>query len=138
VLWLIKLTGNNRNWGLSLCYLYLRNLKSFKWNHKRVYRVYKELELNLRIKPRKRLIREKPKALTVLLAINQVWSMDFLHDQLEGARTFRLFNVIDDYNGEAIGMEADYSLPAERVIRELKQMISWQGKPLVIRCDNGP
>ena len=136
--WLIKLTDNNRNWGFGLCYLYLRNLKGFKWNHKRVYRVYKELELNLRIKPRKRLIREKPEALTVPLEINQVWSMDFMHDQLEDGRTFRLFNVIDDYNREAIGMEADFSLPAERVIRELKQMISWRGKPLVIRCDNGP
>ncbi len=41
--WLIKLTDNNRNWGFGLCYLYLRNLKGFKWNHKRVYRVYKEL-----------------------------------------------------------------------------------------------
>ena len=136
--WLMKLTDNNRNWGFGLCYLYLRNLKGFKWNHKRVYRVYKELELNLRIKPRKRLIREKPEVLTVPLEINQVWSMDFMHDQLEDGRTFRLFNVIDDYNREAIGMEADFSLPAERVIRELKQMISWRGKPQVIRCDNGP
>ena len=64
--------------------------------------------------------------------------MDFMHNHLEDGRTFRLFNVIDDYNREAIGMEADFSLPAERVIRELKQMISWRGKPLVIRCDNGP
>jgi putative transposase len=98
--------------------------KGFKWNHKRVYRVYKELELNLRIKPRKRLIREKSEALPVPLENNQVWSMDFMHDQFEDGRTFRLFNVIDDYNREAIGMEADYSLPAEREIRELNQMIS--------------
>ena len=83
-------------------------------------------------------MREKPEDLTVPLAINQVWSMDFMHDQLEDGRTFRLFNVIDDYNREAIGMEVDFSLPAERVIRELKQMISWRGKPLTIRCDNGP
>ena len=136
--WLIKLTDNNRNWSFGLCYLFLGNLKGFKWNHKRVYRAYKELELNLRIKPRKRLIREKPEALTVPLAINQVWSMDFMYDQLEDGRTFRLFNVIDDYNREAIGMEAVFLSPAERVIRELKQMISWRGKPLVIRCDNGP
>jgi putative transposase len=92
--------------------LYLRNLKSFKCNHKRVYRVYKEFELNLRIKPRKRLIREKPETLSVHLAINQVWSMAFMHDHLEDGRTFRLFNVIDDYNSEAIGMEADFPLPA--------------------------
>ena len=109
--WLIRLTVNHRSWGFGLCYLYLRNVKGFKWNHKRVYRIYKELELNLRIKPRKRLVREKPEALTVPQAINQVWSMDFMHDQLEDGRTFRLFNVIDDFNREAIGMEVDFSLP---------------------------
>ena len=137
--WLIRLTDNHRNWGFGLCYLYLRNVKGFKWNHKRVYRIYKELELNLRIKPRKRLVREKPEVLTVPQGINQVWSMDFMHDQLADGRTFRLFNVIDDFNREAIGMEVDFSLPSERVIRELKQIISSRGKkPEVIRCDNGP
>jgi putative transposase len=55
--------------------------------------------------------------------------MDFMHDQLEDGRTFRLFNVIDDFNREAIGMEVDFSLSSERVIRELKQIISWRGKP---------
>ena len=85
---------------------HLRNLKGFKWNHKRIYRVYKVLELNLRSKPRKRLIREKPGALTVPDEINRVWSMDFMHDQLEDGRTFRLLNMIDDYNREAFGIEA--------------------------------
>jgi len=136
--WLMRLTDNHRSWGFGLCFLYLRNVKGFKWNHKRVYRVYKELELNLRIKPRKRLVREKPEALTVPQSVNQVWSMDFMHDQLEDGRTFRLLNVIDDFNREAIGMEVDFSLPSERVIRELQQIISWRGKPQVIRCDNGP
>ena len=69
--WLIKLTDNHRNWGFGLCYLYLRNVKYFKWNHKRFYRIYKALELNLRIKPRKRLVLENPEALTgPPLAIN--------------------------------------------------------------------
>jgi len=53
--WLMRLTDNHRNWGFGLCYLYLRNVKGYGWNHKRVYRIYRELELNLRIKPRKRL-----------------------------------------------------------------------------------
>jgi putative transposase len=91
----------------------------------------------LRIKPRKRLVRERPEALTVPLEINQVWSMDFMHDQLADGRTFRLFNVIDDFNREALGMEVDFSMSAERVIRELRQIIQWRGKPSVIRCDNG-
>ena len=78
-----------------------RNIKGFGWNHKRVYRIYCALELNLRIKPRKRLVREKPEPLTVPTEVNQVWSMDFMHDQLQDGRTFRLFNVIDDFNREA-------------------------------------
>ena len=53
--WLIRLTHNQKNWGFGLCFLYLRNVKGFKWNHKRVYRIYKELELNMRIKPKKRI-----------------------------------------------------------------------------------
>ena len=136
--WLIRLTDNHRNWGFALCYLYLRNVKTFGWNHKRVYRIYRELELNLRIKPRNRLVREKPQPLCVPQAINQVWSMDFMHDKLEDGRNLRLFNVIDDFNREALGIEVDFSFPSERVIRALRQIIWWRGKPQVIRCDNGP
>ena len=55
--WLVRLTHNQLNWGFGLCYLYLRNVQGFRWNHKRVYRIYRSLELNLRIKPKKRLIR---------------------------------------------------------------------------------
>lgn len=136
--WLIKLTSSWRNWGFGLCFLYLRNVKGFKWNHKRVYRIYRELELNLRIKPKKRLVREKPEALCVPKKINEVWSMDFMHDQLGDQRPYRLFNVIDDHNREALGIEADLSLPTERVIRSLDQIIEWRGKPAAIRSDNGP
>ncbi len=132
------MTDNNRSWGFELCYLYLRNVKNFKWNHKRIYRIYRELELNLRIKPRKRLVRDKPDALVVPLSINQVWSIDFMHDQLEGGRSIRLFNVIDDFNREALGIEVGFSLPSERVIRSLDQIIAWRGKPSIIRADNGP
>ena len=58
-------TTNRRTWGFGLCYLYLRNVRGFGWNHKRVYRIYRELELNLRIKPNKRLKRPQPDALAV-------------------------------------------------------------------------
>jgi putative transposase len=121
-----------------LCFLYLRKLKDYLWNHKRVCRIYKELELNLRIKPKKQLCREKPETLNVPEGINDVWSLDFMHDQLTDRLPFRLLNVIDDFNLEALGIEADFSLPAERLIRVLEQIINWRGKPNVIRCDNGP
>ena len=136
--WLICLTHNQRNWGFGLCYLYLRNVKGFGWNHKRAYRIYRELELNLRIKPKKRIVREVPAPLAVPEAINQVWSMDFMHDQLSDGRSFRLLNIMDDFNREGLAIEADISLPALRVVRTLEQVIEWRGKPNVIRCDNGP
>ncbi|OFS93485.1 transposase [Stenotrophomonas sp. HMSC10F06] len=136
--WLVRLTGAYRDWGFGLCFLHLRNVKGFAWNHKRVYRIYRELELNLRIKPRKRIIREAPQPLAVPEAANQTWSMDFMHDQLADGRSFRLLNVLDDFNREGLAMEVDISLPAARVIRSLDQLIQWRGKPLAIRCDNGP
>jgi len=132
--WLIRLTHNQRNWG----FLYLRNVKGFGWNHKRVYRIYRELELNLRIKPKKRLVRGQPEPLSVPVSINECWSMDFMHDQLSDGRSYRLFNVIDDFNREGLAIEVDFSLPAIRVKRALDQVIAWRGKPKQIRCDNGP
>ena len=135
---LIKLTDENKNWGFGLCFLTLRNVMGLPYNHKRVYRIYCELELNLRIKPKRRIKRAKPVPLAVPDQINHSWSMDFMHDGLTDGRAFRLFNVIDDYNREALTIEVDFSLPAQRVIRSLNQLIEYRGKPMQIRCDNGP
>lgn len=136
--WLLRLTQLHKPWGFGLCFLYLRNVKGFGWNHKRVYRIYRELELNLRIKPRRRIKRDKPDELAVPTAINQVWSMDFMSDSLENGTKLRTFNVLDDYNREALTIDVDRSLPSKRVIRALEQVIEWQGKPAALRCDNGP
>lgn len=120
--WLLRLTDANKQWGFGLCFLYLRNVKGFGWNHKRVYRIYRELELNLRIKPRKRLKRDKPDALSVPIAKNQVWSMDFMSDSLADGCRWRTFNVIDDYNREGLAIDVDLSMPSTRVIRSLEQI----------------
>ena len=61
-----------------------------------------------------------------------------MHDQLDDGRSIRLLNVIDDHNREALGVEVDFSLPTQRVIRSLNNIIQWRGKPDAIRCDNGP
>ncbi|GFZ76326.1 hypothetical protein GCM10011403_19130 [Pseudohongiella nitratireducens] len=114
--WLLRLTTANKRWGFGLCFLHLRNVRGFLWNHKRVYRIYRELELNLRIKPRRRIKRDKPDALSVPTTANQVWSMDFMSDTLMDGRSIRTFNVIDDYNREGLGIDVDLSLPSERVI----------------------
>lgn len=135
--WLLRLTQAHKRWGFGLCYLYLRNVKQYSWNHKRVYRIYRELELNLRIKPRRRIKRDKPEALSVPSKVNQVWSMDFMSDSLETGKAIRTFNVIDDFNREGLAVDVDYSMPSLRVIRPLEQIIEWRGKPQALRCDNG-
>jgi putative transposase len=135
---LIGLAKAHKTWGLGLCFLYLRNVKGHLWNHKRVYRIYRELELNLRIKPRKRLVREKPDELTVPEAPNKSWSMDFMADRLGDGRAFRLLNVLDDFNREGLAIDVDFSLPSERIIRSLNQIIEWRGKPASIRVEQRP
>lgn len=61
-----------------------------------------------------------------------------MHDALTDGRAFRLFSVIDDYNREALTVEIDFSLPAQRVIRSLNQLIECRDRPDQLRCDNGP
>lgn len=117
------------------CFLYLRNVKGFKENHKRVCSIYRELALNLRIKPRHRLVREKPLPLAMPTQINQTWSMDLLHDQLADGRNIRRFNVISHVNFQGFGIEVDFSLPSERVRRSLDSIIEWRGKPAAFRCN---
>lgn len=136
--WLIRLTRDNPRWGFGMCFQYLRNVMGFGWNHKRVYRIYRDLSLNLRIKPRRRIVRQAPEPLGQPEGPNEMWSMDFLHDQLADGRTIRVLNVMDDHNREVLGIEVDFSLPSQRVIRALDQIIEWRGKPQAIRCDNGP
>lgn len=136
--WLIKLTDKESDWGFGMCFDYLRNVKGYEWNHKRVYRIYCELALNLRIKPKRRLKRNKPEPLKEPTRANQVWSIDFMHDQLTDGRQYRLLNIIDDYRREGIAIEAGFSLPSLRVIRTLNQLLEWRDKPSIIRCDNGP
>ena len=135
---LTKLSKDHIRWGFGLMYLHLRNVQGKRWNHKRIYRVYCEMALNLRIKPKKRLVRAKPLSLSVPSAPNVVWSMDFMHDQLADARSFRCLNILDDLNRESLCAEVDFSLPAERVARALNQLIEWRGAPFAIRIDNGP
>lgn len=80
--WLAALTNAQKAWGFGLCFLHLRSVEGFGWNHKRVYRNYPELELNMQIKSRNRLQRDKREPLAVPEAPNEVWSMDFMVEAL--------------------------------------------------------
>ncbi len=71
-------------------------------------------------------------------ALNQSWSVDFMHDALVCGRRFRTFNVVDDFNREALSIEIDLNLPAQRVVRVLDRIAANRGYPAMLRLDNGP
>ena len=113
-------------------------LAGHRWNHKRVYRVYTALGLNIRRRAKKRLPARVKQRLFQPTAPNEVWSLDYMHDSLWDGRPFRMLNVIDDYNRQVLRIETDTSLPALRVIRVLEQLEESRGLPEMIRVDNGP
>ncbi|MFC5491441.1 DDE-type integrase/transposase/recombinase, partial [Dokdonella soli] len=131
------LVTRHGRWGFWKCFRRLR-LDGHPWNHKRVWRVYKGLKLNLPRRTKKRLPKRERQTLAVPTQANALWSMDFMADTLYGGRRFRTFNVLDEGVREALAIEIDTSLRAERVIRVLEQLKQWRGLPHAIRCDNGP
>ena len=76
--------------------------------------------------------------LDVIPQPNAVWAVDFMSDTLYGGRRFRTLNLLDEGVREVLAIEVDTSLPAERVVRVLKQVVAWRGQPQAIRLDNGP
>jgi putative transposase len=123
--------------GFWMCHHRLR-MKGYKWNHKRVYRMYCQMQLNIRRRARKRLPARVKQTLYRPESTNKVWSIDFMSDSLWDGRKFRLLNIIDDYNREVLSIEADTSIPAIRVIRTLERLKEIRGLPEMIRTDNGP
>ena len=132
-----QLAQSQPRWGCGKMTDYLRN-QGYGWNHKRIRRVYRAMALHLQRKPKKRLPARVAQPLVVPGWANQTWSLDFMSDVLSNGRTFRTLNVIDDFNREALWIEVDTSLSAERVVRVLEQLLFWRAKPARIRMDNGP
>ena len=134
---LTALTDKHVDIGFWQCYYRLRN-KGSRWNHKRIYRVYTNMRLNIRRRAKRRLPARVREALFIPKGPNEVWSIDFMSDALVDGRKFRVLNVIDDFNRESLAIEIDTSLPSRRVIRVLERIGERRGKPACIRTDNGP
>ena len=100
--------------------------------------MYRQLRLNLPRRTKKRLPVRPAHPLAVIPQPNVVWAVDFMSDTLYGGRRFRTLNVLDEGVREALAIEVDTSLPADRVIRVLDQLVAWRGRPHAIRLDNGP
>jgi len=132
-----QLAKSQPRWGCRKMTDYLRN-QGHRWNHKRIRRIYRGLALNLHRKPKKRLVARTALTLAAPGQSDQTWSLDFMSDSLSNGRAIRTLNIIDDYNREALWIEVDTSLPAERVVRVLENLLLWRTSPKQIRMDNGP
>ncbi len=132
-----ELAGERRRFGYRRLTVMLRR-EGWPVNPKRVYRIYCEEGLAVRCRPRKRLKAVARTPLRLPTGANQVWTMDFTHDNLASGRKFRTLNLMDGFTREAPRIEVDTSLPGLRVVRVLEEVARERGYPQAIQVDNGP
>jgi putative transposase len=108
-------------------------------NKKLVYRLYCEEGLGIRRrKPRRRKSVQVRDARVPVQHANEIWSMDFMSDQLVGGQRFRLLTLVDNHSRESLAIEVGQRLTGDDVVRVLEQVTTERGKPQSIRVDNGP
>ena len=138
-----EMAGERPRFGYRRLCIFLRREENedgeLRWlvNHKRVYRLYREEGLAMRRKRRKRFRAEARVPLALPTRANEVWTMDYTHDELSSGRKFRTLNLMDGYTREALGIEVDTSLPGLRVVRVLERLRELRGTPATVQVDNG-
>jgi putative transposase len=131
------LMGRWPRWGFWKCFYWLRS-QGRKWNHKKVWRIYCNMKLNLPRRKKRMLLTRERQPLKILPIANHSWSLDFMHDTLNCGKRFRTLNVLDEGVRECLDIEIDTSLPSSRVVRVLERIREWRGLPQQLRLDNGP
>ena len=125
-------------YGYFRIYILLRR-EGWLVNHKRVYRLYREDGLSLRLKrPRRHVSAAGRERQPAASAPNQLWSMDFVSDALFDGRRLRALTVVDAYTREALAIEVDRGIKGEQVVEAMTRIAVTRGTPRAIRVDNGP
>ena len=125
-------------YGYFRIYILLRR-EGWMVNHKRVYRLYREEGLSLRLKrPRRHVSAANRERQPAAAGPNQLWSMDFVSDALFDGRRLRALTVVDTYTREALAIEVDQGIRGEQVVEVMRRLAASRGAPTTIRVDNGP
>lgn len=107
-------------------------------NAKRIYRLYKELGLQLRNKTPKRRVKAKLREdRSEAVHSNDVWAMDFVHDQLATGRKIRVLTVVDTFSRFSPVVDPRFSYRGENVVATLDRAYRNSGYPKTIRVDQG-
>jgi putative transposase len=132
-----EITQTRVHYGYRRVHVMLRR-EGFRDNHKRVYRLYREQGWSLRQKrPKRNKAAQLRQPKKLALHINQIWSMDFVADNLFDGRKLRMLTVVDCYTRESLDIHVDQSLKGEDVVRVLNNIVAIRGKPMTIKTDNG-
>jgi putative transposase len=134
---LLKMAADKPRYGYRFLHRKLRRM-GFLYNHKRIQRLYREHQLAVRVRRRRRFAaspRVQPARPT---ASGQQWAMDFVSDHLASGRRFRTLNVVDEFDRLSPGIIAETSITGHRVARFLDELAVTSGLPKTIVVDNGP
>ncbi len=113
--------------------------EGWKINHKRVYNLYKQQDLQMRLKPPRRRVSFRPRQEPVKARRkNECWSMDFVVDQLFSGQRIRILTIVDNFTRENINLNSRFQYKGVDVANALSEAIKVHGVPETIKVDNGP
>ena len=125
-------------YGYFRIYILLRR-EGWRINHKRVYRLYCEEGLSMRLRrPRRHVMAAHRQSRAAAGAINECWSMDFVSDALFDGRRIRALTVVDNFTRESLAIEVGQGITGEQVVAVMNRITAVRGAPKSIRVDNGP
>jgi len=131
-----ELAAARVRYGYFRIYILLRH-EGWRINHKRVYWLYRQEGLSMRLKrPRRHVVAAHRQARPAAGALNDRWSMDFVSDALFDGRRIRALTVVDDYSRESLAIEVGESITGEQVVAVMNRIVAARGAPTTIRVDN--
>jgi len=134
---IVDLAQRHRRHGYRMIHMRLR-LAGWTVNAKRVHRLYREQRLMVNRRRKRKLPASERQPLTRPQAPNEVWSMDFVFDEIADGRRLKCLTIVDDCSKESVGIAADTTMPGAYVTRVLDRIKAERGLPRTIRTDNGP
>jgi len=133
---IIDLAHRHRRYGVGMIHLKLGQAGE-KANYKRVERLYREAQLQVRRRKRKKVPIGERQPLERPTQANEVWSMDFVFDRTGDGRVIKCLTIVDDATHEAVAIETERAISGYGVVRVLERLALSRGLPKVIRSDNG-
>jgi putative transposase len=131
-----ELAAERRRFGYRRLHVMIRR-DGWVVNIKRLRRIYREANLQVRKRVRRRVALGRGNPAPTVSMMNERWSLDFVHDTLSSGRRIRALTVVDDFTHESLAIEVDTSLTGERVSRVLNMLGEIRGLPKTLVMDNG-